>query len=99
MRQECGVKKGVYCFFTPGSASLNNEVTALAAVTTLAETHTHTEPAGVKGHPVVVLVNSERTRGGTESKSTSLTKTKPFILNFDDCLKQLNSDSKWTVHL
>lgn len=95
MRQECGVKKGVYCFFTPGSASLDNEVTAQPQ-STLAGTHR----GEVKGHPGVVP-GKQRThgRGSTESKSTSVIKTKPFILNFDDCLKQVNSDTKWTVHL
>lgn len=52
MRRESGVKKGVYCFFTPGSTSLNIEVTALTTVATLAETHA--EPGGAIGHPVLV---------------------------------------------
>lgn len=60
MRQECGVKKGVYCFFTPGSASLNNKVTALATVTTTCrDTHTHSQ----LGSKIIMLslVNSVRT--------------------------------------
>lgn len=46
MKRMCGVKKGqsVYWFsvFTPGSASLSSEVTALATLMTRADKHTYT---------------------------------------------------------
>lgn len=88
-------KKGqsVYWFsvFTPGSASLSREVTALATVVTQAETDTHTQSG--KGWGSKVIYTS------TSSPSDTQTKMLKSLVNSEWCLEPRHGRHRFTLIL